>query len=523
MAGRLFSCLEECAILLPRHWEAVQQYGVELPSCDKLTYHGYPITTVRYFHVPQIKEMELGSPDCTEQRVYRQLHHLCTFDGKISKLTILHLTLQCSEQVFHRVLKYMGPLQELVLSIAYPSVRWQSFLESLAAKPSTKDWPAYQGSWLYHEQWKQWCTTQTWHTNVLPHLKYLGIQCPKGFSQSECLETCPILRLVAWTRAQMTPPLEHLKVWEGRGTTDDIVIDYVATHYLGKTLGISDKGHDYGEMVIRGMVTKCLLIDSNAIPLLQLHSTVLFRLLEALKVINIYPTSPSNHDFEILIVPCLEQIQNLQIVSSSILENPLKSYLPLVSTLQWLKLQYSAFSWMLGRRFKALREFQLEEPTGTPTNQSGRGNLQVDLPECKTLKLGNFSANHLHFLSCPNVQKLQLQQAPVWSAIDKADLRSLRDFLCNHSYLQKLDILFSRHLGLAPLIQFVFCDALEQGVWRYIRSVEMRVWFPSSSKNEGHHFFIQMVGQQRHYEKWWKEFIITKDDSPNMVIVMAST
>jgi hypothetical protein len=49
MAGRVFPCLEECSILLPHHCERIQQLGVKLPSCRKLT---YPTTTVQYFHVP---------------------------------------------------------------------------------------------------------------------------------------------------------------------------------------------------------------------------------------------------------------------------------------------------------------------------------------------------------------------------------------------------------------------------------------------------------------------------------------
>ena len=55
MAGRVFPCLEECSILdlLPHHWEGIQQLGVHLPSCNKLTYDGDPMTTVRYFHVPK--------------------------------------------------------------------------------------------------------------------------------------------------------------------------------------------------------------------------------------------------------------------------------------------------------------------------------------------------------------------------------------------------------------------------------------------------------------------------------------
>ena len=141
MAGRDFPYLEECAIRLPRHWEAVQQHKVQLPSCRKLTYHGYPMTTVQYFCVPQMRTMELRSHDCKEQRVYQQLRHLCTMVGSISNLTTLHIILQCSEQAFSKVLKYLRLLQELVLSTAHPSPSWQNFLGSFVAKPSGGEWP----------------------------------------------------------------------------------------------------------------------------------------------------------------------------------------------------------------------------------------------------------------------------------------------------------------------------------------------------------------------------------------------
>ena len=97
------------------------------------------------------------------------------------------------------MLKYLVPLQELVLSIAHPSPSWQDFLESLAAIPSTNErpiWCKWEGENEDHREWKKWCSSQTWNVNVLPHLKYLSIQCPKGFSQSECLENYPLFRLV---------------------------------------------------------------------------------------------------------------------------------------------------------------------------------------------------------------------------------------------------------------------------------------------------------------------------------------
>ena len=94
MTGRQFPHLEECAVLLPHHRVAVQQHWVELLLCTKFTYGGYPMTTIQYFHVPQMKSLELRSHDCKDQRVYQQLHHFCRLDGTIS--TSLGYTLHLS-------------------------------------------------------------------------------------------------------------------------------------------------------------------------------------------------------------------------------------------------------------------------------------------------------------------------------------------------------------------------------------------------------------------------------------------
>ena len=516
MAGREFRCLEECAILGPHHWRELQQYGVRLPSCRKLAFHGYPMTTAQYFHVPQMKEMELGSHDCSEHRVYQHLHHLCTLDDRVSKLTMLHLTLQCSEQVFLKVLKFLGPLQELILSIAYPSTLWQSFLDLLAARPSTKDWPTYWApSWTEDHTWVQWCETQTWHANILPHLKHLSIKCPKGFSQSEFLDSSPLLRLVGWTRAQLTPPLEHLKVWEGKGTTDDVVVDYISAGYLDKSPGISGEFYEfYDSMVVRGMVTQYLSIDETATQLLQLHSTILFRQLQELEV----DCSP---DYEIHILPYLEQIKRLTILHGIIPEHPMSTHLPLARTLQWLRLGNSAFSWMLGRTFKALREVYIDEPPDTLEKQSRVEGLQADLPACTTLKLGNISVTHLHFFSCSNVQVLRFQHPRVRHTIRKVVFKLLQDFLWGRPCLQSLEVTISNDLELGPLFQFVFCNAREQGVWRDIRSVEVKVTFTGSPEGDAYRFFNQVVRDQQDYEKWWKEFTVTMGDF-FMVTVKAS-
>ena len=503
MAGRQFPCLEECTILLPRHWEAIQQREVQLPSCKKLTYHGHPMTTARYFHVPEMRAMELKSHDCNEHRVRQHLRHLCRVDGRIFRLTVLHLTFQCSEQVLIKVMKYLVPLQELVLSIAQPSPSWQNFLESLAAKPSTNEWPVWDpqaGDIQNRWQWETWCSSQTWHAKVLPHLKYLGIQCSKGFSQSVCIENSPLFRLIGWTRLHLTPSLEHMKVWEGRGSMDDIVVDYISTGYLDKHPGISHEVDDLS--IVRGMITQHLIMNLFSTQLLQLHSTPLQRRLQQLVLIW-----RDNH--EIPILPYLEQIKRLEIYYGIIPVYSLDFDLPLTHTLQRLKLGSTTFPWMLGRTFKALIDFQLSHVRFPPQNRSGYEGLLVDMPACKTLKLKTCSSDIRHLLSCSNIQILRWQQVGALTTFDLEALKSSHDSLFKFSSLQILDIEVPYYLGVDFMIHFVFCGAWEQGVWRDIRSVEVRVWLNTALK--AFPFFDKMFGHQQLYEKWWKEFTITKD------------
>ena len=324
MASREFKRLEYCTIVHVIGQREVQ-HRIDLPCCRTLTYRGHPLSTLQHFHAPRVKEMVVNSHDNKWKRAQQHLEHLCTLDGNISHLHTLHLTLQCSEKALMNVLEYMVPLQKLILTIAYPSPFWQSFFESLAAESSTKYCPPSE-MW-YHEygNWKGWCSSETWHTNVVPSLKYLGIQSPKGFPQSQCLENLSLFRYVAWTRAQLRPPLEELKVWEGRGTTDDIVVDYTSTDYLDKHQGTSREDYDW--TVVMGMVAQCLCIDNRATPLFkQLHPTILFRQLQVLGLADL----PG----EIHVLPYLEHIKVLEIAGCTIPAYSVDIALPLVHTLQ---------------------------------------------------------------------------------------------------------------------------------------------------------------------------------------------
>ena len=405
-----------------------------------------------------------------------------------------------------KVLKYLIPLRVLDLSITHPSLSFQHFLESLVAKPSTIEWPEWHSWTDYHERWGKWCSSQTWHADVLPHLRFLDIRCPKGFSQSERLDNFPLLRAIGWTRAYLIPPLKDLGVWEGRGGMDDIAVDYTSTGYLDKHLGLSSKEHD--ATIVRAIVTQHLAIAFPDTPLFPLHSTVLFRQLRHLEIICY-----SNH--KILLLPYLQQIERLKISRGSIPEYSLNVDLPLTHTLQWLELNCSIPLWMLGRTFKALREFRFTHPPDEPENHYWREGLQVDLSACTKLELMYCPIEHLRFLSCSNVQILRWYPYS-FQTFDLAAFSSLHDFLSNLFCLQNLYISIPQGSGINPLFDFIFCGASEHGVWPEIRRVEVKIRCGTIS--EASHLFDQTVRHQQRYVNWWKSFIVTRRDATRVTI-----
>ena len=483
MAGREFKCLEDCTIIHALGQEEIQ-LGINMPGCKTLTYQGHPISTLQYFHTPQAKELVLHTHDTKRKRVQWHLD-LFRLDGKLSQLHTLHLTLSCSEGALTSALEHMEHLQELVLSIAYPSSSLESFLMLLAAEPSSQDWPKWDYVYDDHKGWMDWCSSQTWYTDMLPSLRSLCIQSAKGFSQSQCLENCPIFRYLAWTRAQRSPPLEHLKVWEGRGTSDDIVMEYISTSYLDKHLGISTQGFD--QKIIRGIFTQKLLEVASSPLFDKFHSTLLFRQLQVL-VLHCHGCD------EVDILPHLEQIKKLTVHNSTIPAYSPDIHLPLAHTLQYLKLEHSSCPWMSGRVFKALKRINIHYcPAG------GRKDPQLDIPACT--KLGWFEQVTAPSFSCVNLQRFSWSN---WEISDMVNLRSLFEFLPNCPCLQHFDCCIPYESD--SVIWFLFCHAWEQGVWKVIRTVDMELWGLSGDAVQN---LIQKYEHDQQLMKWWKVFTVS--------------
>ena len=109
----------------------------------------------------------------------------------------------------------------------------------------------------------------------------------------------------------------------------------------------------------------------------ELYSTLLFRQLQELFL---------RHEGwdEIDVMPYLEQIKILTVLSAHILSYSLDIDLPLIHTLKQLTLGSLSCSWMYGRAFPALKSFEFHGYLGSELY--GHNGPQVDMPACTEVK-----------------------------------------------------------------------------------------------------------------------------------------
>ena len=299
--------------------------------------------------------------------------------------------------------------------------------------------------------------------------------------------------------------MEHLKVWESRGATNDNVTDYISTGYLHRRFGISSVVHD--SMIVRGMVTQSLVIHDSALSE-NFYSTVLFKRLQAL---DMHACNDASH-----ILPYLDQIKELTIEASRIPAYSLDVDLPLVHTLRFLSLNFSTFSWMLGRVFKVLKKCILRYQEDTNEDLVRFDGMRVNMPACEALRCHYCPLDYFLFISCPNLQTLDWVPREDVHVSDRTVLK-LHDFLLNCPHLQNLSIFITRSSALDALIYFIFCGAWEQKVWQDIRSVlvEVQCRFDLTDTDD---FVTHMVGDKKYYEKWWNVFTISKRNHVSNVV-----
>jgi hypothetical protein len=171
MAGHIFSTLSSCYIIFPHHAGAIQALQpVTMPSCNHITYTSNDLSPLRHFHLSSLESMHVKSGQWHVWRGNLQLvaiHHIVAASAQ--SLTILHLDVQCSEQLLVCILRLVPTLWELWLGLARPHALSEAFFQAfifeqpssvgdseVVGLPRKAIAPLCPSLWELHLHYKRW-------------------------------------------------------------------------------------------------------------------------------------------------------------------------------------------------------------------------------------------------------------------------------------------------------------------------------------------------------------------------------
>jgi len=141
MAGQVFHALEECEIIFPHHADMIEALQpVTMPSCSRFLYHSNDLHPLAQVHLPQLERLDIKSGQWNVWRGNPQLVAICPVVAAGAKsLTVLHLDIECSEQLLLYMLSLIPALECLKLGVARPDALSKSFFQAFIIREPDAD------------------------------------------------------------------------------------------------------------------------------------------------------------------------------------------------------------------------------------------------------------------------------------------------------------------------------------------------------------------------------------------------
>ena len=114
MSDRTFDALEYCALIFPRHRHALHTFHTTLPSCNHLTFQGYPLNILGGVSAHKLSHLSVTCSDSFSRQGSRQL---VWFSGQVlgeHRLApkSLHISIQATNKAWMSSLVFMSGLEE---------------------------------------------------------------------------------------------------------------------------------------------------------------------------------------------------------------------------------------------------------------------------------------------------------------------------------------------------------------------------------------------------------------------------
>ena len=192
MSGRTFHVLDYCALIIPLHRNTLHTFSTTLPNCKHLTFQGSPLDILNGISAHKLTRFSVTCSGAFNGRGSQQLvqlsHHI--LGGSRLAPTILHISVEATNQAWIHALPFMSNLEELIIGSAGPS--------SLGAKVfrSFIVWPSFKGQ----------------EVPFCPSLKRLRLKYSRWLRRTERFSLIPDLAYVIKSREHSNYALESLSI-----------------------------------------------------------------------------------------------------------------------------------------------------------------------------------------------------------------------------------------------------------------------------------------------------------------------
>ena len=359
MGGRVFSQLENCAIIAPLNDPSLH-HDVQLPACTTLHFENWNVSHVGQFFAPALDHLRIRSNAWSSYTGNEQVVQVVRAGiGMGLQPKYLSLNVTCTEKVLLAVLQLLPDLVELRLDLPRPSALSKHFFTGLFAKPGNQLADKSKFDWreLFRENRTEWRCTLCSSLRVL-ELKYHKWLRP-GYND----DFLPLILALSWSREKTATPLQcdvHCQTsahsWRSLGLLRPQVIEALSCLRTTQDSQIT-------QLSLETYTRKSVIFENALVT----------SFLSRLQVLQI---TDSFDDGRVLnVLPSFHELRDLEL--SRVYVPPLDVDLPLVHTLQKLSLRNSTLAWMDGLVFTQLQIFLVDE-NGWP----GTFKRKVGLPAC---------------------------------------------------------------------------------------------------------------------------------------------
>ena len=192
MSGRTFHVLEYCTLIFPLHHHVLHTFSATLPNCKHMTFQGSPLDILNGVSAHKLTHFSVTCSGAFNGRGSQQLVQLSrqALGGRQLAPTILHISIEATNQAWINALSFMSNLEELIIDSAGPTSLGDKVFRSLIV------WPTLRGP----------CTP------LCSSLKRLRLKYRRWLRRTERFSLIPDLVYVIKSRERSNYALESLSI-----------------------------------------------------------------------------------------------------------------------------------------------------------------------------------------------------------------------------------------------------------------------------------------------------------------------